>query len=83
MRLSTLFLITSAAAGAYLAARRLMDDAALIERLPAAAQGPATHVRTRLRGARDVAADGFREGGAERAAAERDLTQEYHRRASR
>ena len=82
MRLSTFLLLTSAA-GACVAARRLMNDEAVVGRLPAAAQGPAARLRTRLLGARRVVADGFREGRAERDAAARELTQEYHRRANR
>ncbi|MFA7249435.1 MAG: hypothetical protein WC273_07340 [Dehalococcoidia bacterium] len=83
MRLSTFLLTTSAAVGAYVAARRLMDDAGVIERLPKVAQGPAVRLRARLQRARDVFADGFREGRAERDEAERELMQEYHRRAQR
>lgn len=83
MRLVTFLLTTGAAAGAYAAARRLMDDAALIDRLPAPAQAPATRLRSRLLDARATVAEGFREGRAERDAAERELMQEYHRRAQR
>ena len=83
MRLSTFLLTTSAAAGAYAAARRLMADATLIERLPALARRPATRLRAELLRARDVVAEGFRAGRAERDAAERDLTREYRRRADR
>jgi hypothetical protein len=83
MRLVTFLLTTAAAGAAYAAARRLLDDPALIERLPSPAQGPATGVRARLLAARDVVAEGVREGRAERDAAERELTQEYHRRSHR
>ena len=83
MRLLTFLLTTSAAAAAYVAARRLIDDAAIIARLPALAQGPATQLRTRLLDAREVVAEGFREGRAERDAVERDLMQEYRRRSHR
>lgn len=82
MRLST-FLITLSAAGAYVAARRLMADAALIERLPAPTRGAATLLRGRLLRARGVVAEGFREGRGERDAAERALMQEYRRRLER
>jgi len=83
MRLVTFLLTSGAAAGAYAAARRLIDDPALIERLPVPAQGPATKLRAKLMAARETVAEGFREGRAERAAAERELMQEYHRRAHR
>ena len=83
MRLSTFLLTASAAAGAYVAARRLMADAAVIERLPAPARGAATLLRARLLRARGVVAEGFREGRAERDATERALMQEYHRRSER
>ena len=83
MRLVTFLLTSSAAAGAYVAARRLMDDAALIERLPGAVRAPATQLRSRLLAARETVAQGFREGRAERDAAERELMQEYERRARR
>lgn len=83
MRLATILLSTSAAAGAYAAARRLIADPGLIERLPGPVQGVATELRTRLLVVRDVLAEGMREGRAERDAAERELTQEYHRRAHR
>ena len=83
MRLVTFLLTTSAAAGAYAAARRLMNDAALLERLPSAAQAPASAIRARLLAARETVAEGFREGRAERAAAEQELMREYQRRAHR
>jgi hypothetical protein len=83
VRLVTFLLTTSAAAGAYAAARRLMDDASLIEQLPAPAQGAATSVRAKLLAARETVAEGFREGRAERDAAQRELMQEYQRRAGR
>jgi hypothetical protein len=83
MRLVTFLLTTSAAAGAFAAARRLIADPTLIERLPGPVQGPATCLRSRLLSVREVVAEGMREGRAERDAAERDLMQEYHRRAKR
>lgn len=83
MRLVTFLLTSGAAAGAYTAARRLMDDAAIVERLPTPARAPATRLRARLLAARAALAEGFREGRAERDAAERELMQEYHRRAQR
>ena len=83
MRLVTFLLTTSAAAGAYVAARRLMDDATLIEQLPSAIQAPASAVRARLLAARESLAEGFREGRAEREAAERELMREYQQRAQR
>ena len=83
MRLVTFLLTTSAAAGAYVAARGLMADEALIERLPGAAQGPASALRARLLAARETVAEGFREGRAERDAAERELMAEYRRQSHR
>ncbi|MGE3855734.1 MAG: hypothetical protein AB7G21_02115 [Dehalococcoidia bacterium] len=83
MRLVTFLLTTGAAAGAYAAARRLIDDPAVIERLPEPARGPAARLRVKLVEARESVAEGFREGRAERDAAERELMQEYHRRAQR
>lgn len=83
MRLVTFLLTSGAAAGAYAAARRLMADPAIIERLPAPAHAPATALRARLLAARETVAEGFREGRAERDAVERELMQEYHRRAQR
>ena len=83
MRLVTLLLTSSAAAAAYAAARRLMNDPALIEQLPGAAQGPVTSLRARLLAVRETVAEGFREGRAEREAAQQELMQEYHRRAQR
>ncbi|MDA0302150.1 MAG: hypothetical protein O2822_06440 [Chloroflexi bacterium] len=83
MRLITFLLTTSAAAGAYAAARRLIADPALIERLPGPVQGPATCLRARLVAVRDLVAEGMREGRTERDAAEQELMQEYRRRAQR
>jgi len=83
MRLVTFLLTTGAAAGAYAAARRLIDDPGLIDRLPAPARCPATKLRAKLIAARETVAEGLREGRAERDAAERELMQEYHRRAQR
>ena len=83
MRLATFLLTSSAAAGAYAAARRLIDDETVIERLPEAAQAPAARLRTKLLHARAVVADGLREGRAEREAAQQELMQEYHRLAQR
>ncbi|MEI7925480.1 MAG: hypothetical protein WCI61_04745 [Chloroflexota bacterium] len=83
MRLVTFLLTSSAAAAAYAGARRLMADPALIERFPEAAQAPVTGLRTRLLAIRETVAEGFREGRAERDAAERELMQEYHRRSHR
>ena len=83
MRLITFLLTTSAAAGAFAAARRLMADAEVIEHLPAPAQAAATSVRSKLLAVRESIADGFREGRAERDAAERELMQEYRRQSHR
>jgi len=83
MRLLTFLLTSSAAAGAYVLGRRLMDDETVIAGLPEPLQGPATGLRTRLLRARATVADGFREGRAEREAAQQELMQEYHRRAQR
>lgn len=83
MRLGTFLLITSAAAGAFTAARRLMADAAVVDSLPEAAQAPATMLRAKLLAVRERVAEGFLEGRAERTAAEQELMREYHSRAHR
>ena len=83
MRLVTFLLTTSAAAGAFAAARRLMADAEVIERLPAPAQAAATAVREKLLTAREAVAEGFRQGRAERDATERELMDEYRRQSHR
>ena len=83
MRLLTLLLTSGAAAGAYAAARRLMADESLVERLPAPAQPAVTRLRSTLLDVRAAVEEGVREGRAEREAAERALTREYHDRSHR
>ena len=83
MRLLTFLLTSAAAAGAYVLGRWLMDDETVIAGLPEPLKGPATGLRTRLFRATTTVADGFREGRAEREAAQQELMQEYHRRAQR
>lgn len=83
MRLSTLLLSTTATAAGLAAARWLMGPAGRIERLPAPARPPLQAARTRLLAARGRAAEALRAGAAERDAAQRDLTREYHERAGR
>ena len=83
MRFLTLLLTTGAAAGAYVAARRLMADESVVQRLPVPAQSAATRLRAKLLDVRAVVEEGVREGRAEREAAERELTREYHDRSHR
>lgn len=83
MRLLTFLLTTSAAVGAFAAARRLMADADVIERLPEPAQAAATAARARLIAVREVLAEGFRQGRVERAGAEQEFMDEYRRLAHR
>ncbi len=83
MRFVTFLLATSAAAGAFAAARRLMADADVIERLPEPAQAAATAARARLIAVREVLAEGFRQGRVERAGAEQEFMDEYRRLAHR
>ena len=83
MRFVTFLLTTSAAVGAFAAARRLMADAEVIERLPEPAQAAATAAREKMIAAREVVAEGFRQGRVERAAAEQELMDEYRRQAHR
>lgn len=83
MGLGTFLLTTTAAAGAFMGAKRLIADESLIERLPGLAQAPATRLRHKLLSVRELLAEGFREGRAARDAAERELTDEYHRRSHR
>jgi len=57
--------------------------AAVIEREPEPAQAAATAIRARLLAARETVAEGFRQGRAERDAAEQELMDEYRRQSHR
>ena len=83
MRFVTFLLVTSAAVGAFAAARCLMAHDEVIERLPEPAQAAATAARARLIAVREVLAEGFRQGRVERAGAEQEFMDEYRRLAHR
>ena len=84
MRSSTLFWLVAASAAGYLASRRLMEmPESELAMLPKRARGPAARVRARLLAARAHAEAAWREGVAERNAAQRDMTQEYEHRSGR
>lgn len=85
MALPSILVLPLAAAAGYAVARRLLREDApeRIEALPEPARGPATAARGRLQRARDRAAAAMAEVRHEVAAAEAELTEEYHRQAGR
>ena len=80
MRLTTLLVVTGAAAAAYAGARRLMGPVSNLERLPPPARAPLEATRSRLLSARARVAEALREAETERDRAQRDLTREYRER---
>lgn len=73
-------MLPAAAAAAFAAARRLLDDEAKVEALPAPVRKPAERARGKLRRARDRVGEAMRDARAEKEAAEIELTAEYRRR---
>lgn len=85
MSFRVLLTLTVAAGAGYAAARQLLSEGAPahIERLPEAAQAPATAARERLLRGRDRAREAVRAARAERAVAEQELMAEFRRKTGR
>ncbi len=83
MRLTTLAAMALAAAAGYFGARTLLDRESLPEQLPAAVRDPLERAGARLRRARTDAMEVLAEVEQTRAAAERELTEDFLRRVGR
>ena len=83
MRLSSLLVLSAAAAGAFAGARALLERDEAPQGLPGPMQKPVTSAHARLHRMRDLAAEALRASREERDEAERELRAEYLTRTGR
>jgi hypothetical protein len=81
--LGKLLVFGLAAAGAYIGARRLIDDPAIINELPEEAREPVRELRERLIDLDELIREVLAEVASERRRAEDQLRAEYHDRVRR